>query len=266
MFYGYLITLLLLIGVLRLTQKGRYWLNRRVPRFPSWSMCEATCLVLTIILVLLFAVYWIHDHNYKAYWHKDAAPEDVMWRTEAWARGFGQIAVLLLSLLLFPISRHSVLFKLLGTSYDSMMWLHRLFGYAMMLVTLAHIVFYYIVFYKQGNLMHNLNKLPTVIIGKRTFGSDWSIQLITWTTWMMFMSMGLFALNRIRRRCYELFYYSHLIASYALLPAVLWHAASSWECMLPGLTLWFVDQLIRLFHNTSLVSIKRARVVSDNVV
>ena len=68
-----------------------------------------------------------------------------------------------------------------------------------------------------------------------------------WTFLIGLVMMGLFSLDWVRRRHFELFYAAHQFV-YPLLIMVLWHAASGWFFLLAGLVLHLVDRCI-LFTN-----------------
>lgn len=58
----------------------------------------------------------------------------------------------------------------------------------------------------------------------------------------------------IRRRSYELFYYTHHF-SYVLIFMLMWHATMVWYYIAPGIVLYLVDYAIRM-NNTVLYDIK----------
>ena len=67
--------------------------------------------------------------------------------------------------------------------------------------------------------------------------------------------MGILAHWSVRRRWWELFHVSHHIFM-ALFLSTLWHATASWQYVLAGLSLWFLDRLMRLGHSTRRVVVK----------
>jgi NAD(P)H-flavin reductase len=92
------------------------------------------------------------------------------------------------------------------------------------------------------------------------------VPLITVTTFILLVSMGILALEPVRRRAFELFYYAHLFAVYTTVPAVLWHAAAGWEYLLPGLTVWFADRLLRHVRSSRTATVTEQRLCADDVV
>jgi len=56
--------------------------------------------------------------------------------------------------------------------------------------------------------------------------------------------MGVLTLDLFRRKYFEVFYFSHFLSMVFFL-GVLWHAASAWYFLLPGLALWMIDHALR---------------------
>src|SRR3546814_7475385 len=111
------------------------------------------------------------------------------------------------------------------------------------------------------------NTFPRDVFGVPTeFHSDnFTIPLAMFTSLGMFVAMGVFALEPIRRRYFELFYWSHFIFL-ALFIAVLWHASSAWYFILPGLVLWAFDQCMRLCKSSAHVKIQSMRIVAGGIL
>ncbi|CAC9513600.1 ferric_reductase_transmembrane_protein_-_putative [Leishmania infantum] len=262
-FYAYLLTTAIVVLVLRLTQRGRYWVQRRIPLCACFTYGEAAFVAATALLSVMFFIYWLHDHNYKQTWTVTANESAQIEAPERWARGLGQLAILFLSLLLLPVSRQSVVVSVLGVSRDGMLWFHRAVGYAMLAATVGHIVAFYVSYASFGYLMQNLNTVTNRVCKKGVY-DDYTVLVVTWTTWFLLISMGIFAFNLVRRRHYELFYYTHLAATYMTLPAMVFHASAGWMYLLPGMTVFLSDQLVRLWQRSAVVRVVRARVIGDD--
>ncbi|KPA83186.1 putative ferric reductase [Leptomonas pyrrhocoris] len=264
-FYVYLLSLAIIVFVLRQTQTGRYWMQRRIPRCACFTYGEAAFMAATAWLVLFFTIYWVRDHNFKVAWTADTPDSRQIKRAERWARGMGQLAILFLSLLLLPVGRQSVIVTVLGVSRDGLLWFHRAVGYCMLAATLAHVIAFYVSFADYDLLMENLNKIPN-IVGEKRVMDDYTVSVATWTTWFLLVAMGIFSLNAMRRRFYELFYYAHLGATYMTLPMMIFHASAGWMYMLPGLTLFLADQLVRVWQRSAVVRVVHARTISEDTV
>ena len=264
-FYVYLLSAAVIVFVLRQAQTGRYWMQRRMPWCACLTYGEAAFAAATAWLMVFFCIYWVRDHNFKSSWTVDNPEWMKVESAERWGRGLGQLAILFLSLLLLPVGRQSVVVTVLGVSRDGLLWFHRAVGYAMLAATLGHIIAFYFSYAEYGLLWHNLNSIPTIVGHKGVF-DDYTVTLATWTTWFLLIAMGVFALRPVRRRCYELFYYTHLAATYMTLPAMLFHASAGWMYMLPGLTVFLADQLVRVWQRSAVVRVVHARTISEDTV
>lgn len=253
MFYLYLLTLVAFVALVRCNRRGRLFLKKQVAG--GFSRGEALLAVWTLAMVSLFFYYWIHDHNFNFGFLTLTKPE-------YWARSCGQLAVVLLSLLFFPASRHSVLHAIIGSSWEASLWAHRVLGYGVLAATFAHMVCWYRFYDINGTFPQDVFHLPmTTPIDDDNF----TIALSTLAAWTLFLCMGVFALAPIRRKFFELFYYLHLFAAYLTIPAVLWHATSGWEYLIPGLTVWFMDRMLRLSRSSRPVELIDASVHADCV-
>lgn len=65
---------------------------------------------------------------------------------------------------------------------------------------------------------------------------------------------GGLAFHKVRRKHFELFYYSHHFA-FVVYIAVLFHAASAWYFVMPGILLYAVDRAIRFTNGARLPSV-----------
>jgi len=228
---------------------------------PRFTRGEFAAVWITKWLFVVSFVYWVHDHNYDG----DYSPSntgDTIGNTNSarWARSTGQMSVLALSLLMFAGSRHSVMHKLIGTTWESFIWAHKALGYTMLIATVAHIGFWWKQYANWNIFPKEIFQLPP----QNPEGMDnFTVPLIFITTMILFLAMGVFALEPVRRRFFELFYYTHLFAAWTTLPATLWHAAAGWEYMLPGLTIWLIDRILRASRSNARVRILSAKTTAQ---
>lgn len=224
-----------------------------------YSYAELVGWALTVLMLTLFSIYWFHDHNFDTY----GSPNDTgIAQSERVARGFGQLAVAFMGLLLFPSSRNSILHSTLGTSWESLLRVHRVLGYCMLICVLIHMISWWVKYGEIGQFPHDIVDVPLAIPSSV---DNFTVQLNTFTTWFLLLCMGVLAFEPIRRRWFELFYYSHLAAAYAAIPAILWHAAAGWEYLLPGLTVWFLDRLVRFSRSSRVVNVVSTKICDDGV-
>lgn len=220
-----------------------------------------TMLVAATVALLssLWLWYWLHDHNYNSNWPcliNQTTPYDIdhvpcISYAEIVARAFGQLAVLLFSLLMFPAARNSVLPYMFGVSWEAAIAGHIILGRLFLLFAGVHMVANYVWYSKTNNFPTDIMAIPMHL---STSIDNFTVPIISLVTWLSFITMGVLGLWTIRRRFFELFYYAHHITYCLLIPTVLWHAAAGWEFLLPGVALWFVDRCMRAYRSASSVS------------
>ena len=78
----------------------------------------------------------------------------------------------------------------------------------------------------------------------RYIPDDWTVPLTVVSSTVMFVAMGVLAAWPVRRRHFELFYYSHHVFL-GIFVTALWHATMAWYFVTGGLALWFFDRAVR---------------------
>lgn len=256
LFFAYMFGIIAFAVIMRMNRQGRLFIKRHVLG-SSFTVGEISLGLLTIAMVSGFFIYWIHDHNYNGYW--SSQPQAIT-PSERWARATGQLAVIFMSLLFFPASRNSVVHKMFGTSWEASLWAHRVLGYCMLAATFAHMVAWWRFFDISGFFPASIFEVPMSV---PTSIDNFTVPLAILSAWLLFLCMGILALEPIRRKFFEVFYYSHIIAAYFAIPVVLWHAAAGWEYLLPGIAVWFVDRITRMVRSGSPVQLVDVTVYRD---
>jgi predicted ferric reductase len=249
-FYAYLV-LMIVIGVaLNAFSQTRRFRRRTFPirlGFATFVVPVVSIAgwLLTLCMLALFGVYWFHDHCYNG---ASSSGSPALPKTEHAARGFGQLAVAFLSLLFFPVTRTSIVHRVLGTSPDSFAYAHRVLGYGMLLAVILHVAMWWRR-YRELDLPIPFLKVPTMPPVDPSVGpwaTNFTIPVQEICAYTLIVCMGVLAFFPVRRYWFELFKYTHLFAAYAIIPATFYHASAGWEYMLPGLTVYLVDRFIRL--------------------
>lgn len=242
---------------------------------PPWSMSVGGLVVLTafILTSILFITYWGYDHAYD-YNKTSPSAGGQFSSNQIAARTLGQVANFLMALLVFPISKNSILTAAFGVAWEQVVFVHVLLGEAFVAVCVAHMLLWWVVFAENAFPMPNtILSVPTwfsaTLIKECPYhpgsphhydwmkdnmytspeGTNWTIPLITLVFWVFLVCTGVFAQNYFRRNHFEVFYYLHHVYL-VLFAAVLWHAASAWYYLIGGLSLWFVDRCIRVYQRT----------------
>jgi hypothetical protein len=85
-------------------------------QFSFFSVAEISLLFAIFALLFLVSYYWLHDHNYNGYW--PFAPNFVFHDSERVYRASGQVAVMLMGLLMFSAARSYLMTALFGSSWE----------------------------------------------------------------------------------------------------------------------------------------------------
>ncbi|CAD2219530.1 ferric reductase [Angomonas deanei] len=257
-FFSYLFVVVCVGILLKFSKKSRMWTSS--PWRCDLTYGELAFSGLTIFATGAFFFYWIHDHNYNDLW--DGGDSAGISASERWARAFGQLAVLFLSFLLFPAAKTSFLYSIFQISRENTMWVHKVLGYGMLLATFLHMILWYYFYYENGDFPHDVYAVPLrTSIAK----SNFTVPLVSYATWFMFVAVGIFGFWKLRRKFYDIFHMLHLISFTLILPAVLWHAAAGWEYVLPGFCVWLSDKLLSIYRCTEETSIISLTAVSASV-
>lgn len=153
---------------------------------------------------------------------------------ETLARVSGQLSNVLLGLLLFPVSRNSVIATLMGLSYDHSLVFHSVFGWAFFATVLAHALLSYAAFDPSFRSWYP----------RSGAGTDWTTALVTVIAAIVLLGMGLTSTLAFRKRRWDTFKTMHYL-SLVLFIAVLWHAPGAWAYTVGGLAIYLVDRGLR---------------------
>jgi predicted ferric reductase len=260
-FYTYLFAMLLIFVGLQAVKPGRRFVKREafvLPYFDArFTIGECFLTAATIVLTVLFSFYWFHDHNYNSS-YSTADPNSLgISKSEWFARSAGQVTVLFLSLLLFPASRNSCFHKIFGTSWEASLWAHKALGWGMIIGLLCHMIAWWVKYCEMGipaAIMSVPNLRPASI-------DNFTVPLISLASFVLIITTVFLTYEGIRRKYFEVFYYAHIYAAYLIIPTTLWHASAGWEYMLPGVTVWFVDRLMRIYRSGCEVCVSEVKIL-----
>ncbi|KAJ4837178.1 Ferric reduction oxidase 2, partial [Turnera subulata] len=162
----------------------------------------------------------------------------------------GLVGNICLSLLFFPVSRGSSILPLLGLTSEASIKYHIWLGHMVMAFFTAHGLCFIIcwVVTKQTSEMLEWSKTDiSVVAGEIALLAG----LVMWST----------TIQRIRRRVFELFFYTHHL--YILFVVFfVFHVGISYACiMLPGFYLFLVDRFLRFLQSRDRVRLVSARVL-----
>jgi len=244
-FYGLLEAMALLaMAAAAFPAMGRA-LSRRTVGGLTWGEVGMLCSFL--VALLLWVVYWLHDHAF----HNGKPSLNTPW--ERVARTWGLTAVLFMSLALLPASKNSLWHAALGIAWDRGLWLHRAFGMASLVCMLLHVLSFWVRFAELDCFPYDAFHLYQFYPingpkGDRPLFDNFTIGLMMLVGYPCLLVMGSTVL--LRGKCWEVFRYAHYLFM-VLIPATLIHASTAWHFMLGGIAFWIVDSGIRLAQVTT---------------
>eukprot|EP00667_Euglena_gracilis_P005098 EG_transcript_5132 len=164
--------------------------------------------------------------------------------------GLGRVCAAAFGTLLLPVTRYSVWATLLGSSFERYLKFHRWAARSTLVIILAHLI------------VQCLDKGSNILTANANdSGCGWVFGLIAFII-MGFMS--LFAYEPIRRRFFELFYYTHFLAFPAIALAMT-HSYAVCYAMAPSLAMYLIDKAIQCQALSNKYQILRASPVAGAV-
>ena len=188
-------------------------LKRLLHRRMTPSVCVGQFLLGMGLVALLVVswLYWFLTHVYEN------NPRKIRTIAELAARSFGQIANVVIGLLVLPVAKNGVWSHLFGVSWEGMIIYHKILGYTFLLIVLAHMFSWWKVYSQKGSFPSDIFAVPMIY-----HADNFTVPLSVLTSFFMFVIMGGFTFHIIRRKNYELFYYLHLFSGVIFL-SVLWY-------------------------------------------
>ena len=188
--------------------------------------------MLNIIFFSVYIIWWV---GMLIYSFSEMDKGKVMIRLGNWI-------TLNLSAVLFPTLRNSMLVILFNISHEKISYVHRILSILCIISVIIKFVVA-LIFYEPMFLFKIIN--PT------TGGSPLMGTIAT----LLFITCGILAMPIIRKKYFELFYYSHRIISLLVIVFSTLHYMSFLYYILPMTILYFIDLCIRLYHtNRSIYS------------
>ncbi|XP_050224872.1 ferric reduction oxidase 4-like [Mercurialis annua] len=162
----------------------------------------------------------------------------------------GYIGNLCWAFLFIPVTRGSSLLPLVGLTSESSIKYHIWLGHLSNLLFVAHTLGF-IIYWAMANQMAEMLEWSKTYVSNVAGEIAIVIGVVMWVT----------SSNRMRRKMFELFFYTHqLYILYILFYAL--HVGAAYLCMiLPGIFLFLIDRYLRFLQSR-----KRARLISARVL
>ncbi|CVK95280.1 related to ferric-chelate reductase [Fusarium mangiferae] len=162
---------------------------------------------------------------------------------------YGWLAIANAGLTLLTASRNNLFASLLRIPSPVLLQYHRWIGLATVSHATAHVSF---------NIQHYIEtKQVTTSFGNHRI----QVGLMAWVSLALLL---LTALPIVRRRFFEVFYYTHALFFVFVVGASI-HASHGPEFMLPGLLLWGIDRGIRFAYNFRTIQVQSVEAFEGNV-
>ncbi|XP_039146861.1 ferric reduction oxidase 2-like, partial [Dioscorea cayenensis subsp. rotundata] len=220
------------------------------------SAVELTfCLMFLALLVWCFSMYLNNTLSHIS--QNSTENGEKLWMVKLgdvsyWSGFVGHIAA---AFLFFPVARMSSLLPLIGLSSEASIKYHVWIGHIVMLLFSAHGFGFIIVWAATGTL-YKLLKWEAVGGSIIAGGLALVCGLIMWIT----------AIPRIRRKIFELFYYTHHLYILFIVFYILHVGVSAFCLILPGVYLFLVDRFLRFLQSRQKIRLVSARLLPSEAV
>ncbi|XVF53550.1 hypothetical protein PTKIN_Ptkin05aG0107900 [Pterospermum kingtungense] len=167
----------------------------------------------------------------------------------------GLVGNICLAFLFFPVTRGSSVLRLIGLTLEATVKYHIWLGHIAMTIFTAHGVCY-LIFWAKTEQMSEMLKWDKVGVSNVAGEIALLSGLAMWAT----------SLPQIRRKMFELFYYTHHL--YILFVVFfVFHVGFSYACiMLPGFYLFLIDRYLRFLQSQQRISLVSARILPCEAV
>ena len=231
---------------------------RRLP-FVSKTVTCGACFMTSWVLVLyaiVMGIWWNRLSNYFV--GRSAAGGILHGGNQLAAVALtGHLCDITMGMVLVPISRHSALASFFKLSISTMLTYHMLLAYTLFVLVTVHAILYVSWVAVFNSLSAGLRTVipvlnPTYLHretwpGNRNSLGIWRASLVfTGIAAVLIMAaIAVTTLPTIRRKNFNLFYFSHLF-SIPMVVIICLHASTMLYCTAPGLAMWCLDWSMRV--------------------
>ncbi|KAH0658428.1 hypothetical protein KY289_027176 [Solanum tuberosum] len=247
--------------------KGR---TSKGTRFDSWSRPAITkgplgivswielCFLFMFTALLIWSISSYTHGMFKTITRQSAAMMGVkVWKAklQSVALMLGLVGNICLAFLFFPVTRGSSILRLFGLTSESSVKYHIWLGHAVMALFTAHGLCFIIFWADTHQLSEMLewNKVGiSIVAGEVSLFAG--------------IAMWMTSFPRIRRKLFELFFYTHHLYIIFIVFFV-FHVGFTYSCItLPGFYLFLIDRYLRFLQSQQCVCLVSARVLPCQAV
>ncbi|KAI9148388.1 ferric reductase [Paramyrothecium foliicola] len=184
----------------------------------------------------------------------------------------GHYADILLGLLLIPVSRNSLIAQAFSVHQSTLLYAHKIISYLFSTSVIVHGVAY-ILYDTDTSSDGDKARDEAFATGNPAMTLAESKQRSSWFTQTTYVGIAavlpvfvilITSIPWIRRRHYNLFYFSHVILGILILVGSCIHASTNFYLLLPGLLLWIADWIRRLFFGEANGLVRKTPAVLEN--
>ncbi|KAF8027759.1 hypothetical protein BT93_E0626 [Corymbia citriodora subsp. variegata] len=241
----------------------------RSSRYDAWKMPAlvkgllgiVSWIELAFLTMFLALLVW----SFSSYLHAmfaNVAQEAIQVRERVWEVKLDSAALLLglvgnicLAFLFFPVTRGSSVLQFIGVTSEASVKYHIWLGHITMTLFTAHGLCY-VIYWANTHQISEMIKWNKVGISNVAGEISLLAGVVMWAT----------AFQSIRRKIFEVFFYTHCLYIIFVLFFIL-HVGFSTSCvMLPGFYLFLIDQYLRVLQSQQKIQLVCARVLTCQAV
>ncbi|KAL5567940.1 hypothetical protein UlMin_024515 [Ulmus minor] len=234
------------------------WMRPALVKGPLGIVSWMELLVLAMFVSLLVWSFCSYLHGMFAGISTLAADmREHVWEAKLDSAGLmlGLVGNICLTFLFFPVSRGSSILQLIGLTSESSIKYHIWLGHIIMTLFTAHGLCY-VIFWANTNQISEMFKWNKVGISNVAGEVALLCGVVMWAT----------SIPRIRRKIFEIFFYTHHLYVVFIVFFV-FHVGFSYACiMLPGFYLFLIDRYLRLLQSQRRIRLVSARVLPCEAV
>lgn len=243
---------------------ARLLIQRRLPVLDRTVTIGASFMMLWVIALyaVIISIWWTRLHDYFVDRSDNGGIKHGGSRLAAVALT-GHLCDVTMGMALVPISRHSALASFFQLSVSTTLTMHMLSAYTLFVLVLIHALLYLAWLPVFDNLSAQARTVlpvlnPTYLDHETWPGNTTSLGI--WRASLVFSGLlavvimlviSVTTLPKIRRRHFNLFYFTHL-SSILMVIIICLHASTMLYCTAPGLAMWCLDWGMRLHELKSL--------------
>ena len=207
---------------------------------------------------IVIGVWWIRLRDYFNYRDNIAGIYHGGDRLAAIAMT-GHVCDITMGMVLLPISRHSALASFFKLSISTTLTNHILTAYTLFILVIIHGLLYISWVPAFNKLSTELRMVIPVLNPTYLYTQVWpgdTSSIGIWRASLIFTgcfaalimtAIAITTLPKVRKAHFNIFYFTHLLAILMVIVICL-HASTIFYCTAPGLAMWFLDWMMRLWE------------------